>query len=1037
MPAIKKLLAAMEAGKAPAARASWIRARLAQATGDASAREASLAASRALALPGDADPVDRVALLRLRALDVETTTDPQALPARVQALQDEARGLLRAPDLAPARVTRLSLLLERVQKDLMQRSVSAADPAAKAALAALVESIEGDVEAIFQKALAVPQPELPTYMTYADHLRFRQKRDQCLDLVGKALASPMAERPMSGEVVMGLHTVAAEAALSQTDDPSRFDKAEPHIKALLACSFPRYQGLGHLFQGAIELERSGVAASSSQKAGGAAPPPATASAASQAKMRAGALAHLKVAAAQLPDVAEAQARYGVALILAMEPNLGRQHLQNALRLGNLDPQYQIWAAWSIVQAGYPEEAEPIVAGLLAQVAQGRQPRSMEPTLHLLSGEIHQARRGPAELKRAISEYEKAVAAGQPASTPVQLRLAQIDVQLGQPDRALKRIEMLRQAGLGGPAAEHLAVLILQDQGKAADARKALDRARAAFPRSDELVALDAAMLARAGQPKQADRALADFLAADPENVGLILMRAQLLADLLDDAPAARKLLVNVADRSENSAPMVQLAQLDLRRHDHAAASATIAKIRARWKEAAVADLLDAQLALDQGDTSAAVARFDDALKKDPTNKLVQFWKAQLDSRNGSTEEAARTFEAIVSERPTKELDNGLSLMSAAQSALASLALETGDVDAAIHRFEDLRGAGGLGRRERWQLVAAYSAKGQWPAAKQEMTALLNDPKMPPSADERVRAANIYRMHDEPAAATALLDSVIRDDPTHPAAVVTRAYLLAVAKQYGEASRRLRAAIAAPRKDAREKPPAVFYLMLAAVEYLAPPGRGHPPRPGGRRRGAGRPARRARTDPDQVPPPGELRRRQGRRRLRRGEGQGRPQGPVAPPARRRLPRAEGRRLRLAGPPRPRGREPQGRAGRGRPGPPDGGAGRRCGGAERPRRRGRRQRQGRRADPRLPRPVPQRRDFHPGRLRPRRPPRRPGPRPDDHPRHGQGRPQLPRRPDGPRPPLRRAGRTREEADSYAEALERTPGSPASACCWARPG
>src|SRR5262249_23075479 len=158
---------------------------------------------------------------------VETTTDPQALAARVQALQGEARGLLRAPDLAPARVTRLSLLLERVQKDLTQRSASAADPASKAALASLVEAIEGDVEAIFQKALAVPQPELPIFMTYADHLRFRQKRDQCLELVGRALASPMAERPMSGEVVMGLRTIATEAALSKTDDPARFDKALP------------------------------------------------------------------------------------------------------------------------------------------------------------------------------------------------------------------------------------------------------------------------------------------------------------------------------------------------------------------------------------------------------------------------------------------------------------------------------------------------------------------------------------------------------------------------------------------------------------------------------------------------------------------------------------------------------------------------------------------------------------------------------------------------------------------------------------------
>ena len=55
-----------------------------------------------------------------------------------------------------------------------------------------------------------------------------------------------------------------------------------------------------------------------------------------AKLRSSAVKHLKIAAAQLPDIAEAQARYGVALVLAGEQNLGRQFLQTALRLGSLD-----------------------------------------------------------------------------------------------------------------------------------------------------------------------------------------------------------------------------------------------------------------------------------------------------------------------------------------------------------------------------------------------------------------------------------------------------------------------------------------------------------------------------------------------------------------------------------------------------------------------------------------------------------------------------------------------------------------------------
>ncbi len=162
----------------------------------------------------------------------------------------------------------------------------------------------------------------------------------------------------------------------------------------------------------------------------------------------------------LPDLAEAQARYGVALVLSQEPNLGRQYLQIALRLGSLEPQYQVWAAWTILQAGYPEEAEPVVQSLLHQVDLGNLPREMEGTLHLLQGELYQARRSPEDLKKAVEEFDKAVAAGQATSPTAIVRLAQIDVQLGQYDRALARLESLRTQGKGGEAVEQLAILIL-------------------------------------------------------------------------------------------------------------------------------------------------------------------------------------------------------------------------------------------------------------------------------------------------------------------------------------------------------------------------------------------------------------------------------------------------------------------------------------------------------------------------------------------------------------------------------------------------
>ena len=104
----------------------------------------------------------------------------------------------------------------------------------------------------------------------------------------------------------------------------------------------------------------------------------------------------------------------------------------------------------MVQAGYPEEAEPIVTQLLDEVAAGPQPRELEATLHLLNAEIHQARRTPEDLNLALAEYMKSLDPGQSPTPAVQLRLIQIDVQLGQFDRALERIEQLLRSGQGGP-----------------------------------------------------------------------------------------------------------------------------------------------------------------------------------------------------------------------------------------------------------------------------------------------------------------------------------------------------------------------------------------------------------------------------------------------------------------------------------------------------------------------------------------------------------------------------------------------------------
>ncbi len=73
--------------------------------------------------------------------------------------------------------------------------------------------------------------------------------------------------------------------------------------------------------------------------------------------------------------------------------------------------------------------------------------SWRRSLYLLSGEIHQARRTPDDLNKAVADFEKALATGQETSATVVVRLAQIDVQLGRVRpgaRANRRTQWLKE-----------------------------------------------------------------------------------------------------------------------------------------------------------------------------------------------------------------------------------------------------------------------------------------------------------------------------------------------------------------------------------------------------------------------------------------------------------------------------------------------------------------------------------------------------------------------------------------------------------------
>ena len=472
VPEIKRHLDVLNKVKASPVSRLWIPRRLADLTGDDAAHSATFAEAGATHVGRRSGPVDRFAQLRLTALEIRSERRWPQLSGQVARLLEQVKGLGKPEEMLPTRVARLQILLEQTQKALTAQSAKLPPTVRRRSRNWLLRS-----RSIWTRSSSRPSPRAgsPTFRPTCpmpSTFEFRRQAIAAWRSSTGRLKTAQAQGPRrtGPQLVMGLHTVATEMILARVEDAERFTKAEPHIQRSWMVQEPTVPRVRSPVRRPIDLDRSGMAREAAESGAAAPTEPSALS-----KFRASALVHLKAAATALPDLAEAQARYGVALVLAQEPNLGRQYLQNAVRLGSLEPQYQLWAAWTILQAGYPEEAEPIVRSLLQQVDQGNLPREMEGTLHLLQGELYQARRSPEDLKKAVEEFDKAVAAGQATTPSAIIRLAQIDVQFGRYDQAMARLQPLRAQGKGGEAAEQLAILILQETGKKPEAKELLRR----------------------------------------------------------------------------------------------------------------------------------------------------------------------------------------------------------------------------------------------------------------------------------------------------------------------------------------------------------------------------------------------------------------------------------------------------------------------------------------------------------------------------------------------------------------------------------
>lgn len=784
-------------------RALWVRSAVAGLARDEETLAVMVEAARALKVEAVASPGDRLAMVRLMAEAASKAAQPDRLAPLIESINTYAKLVADDPDYAPARITQLGRCLDRVASRLAE--VAGPRPAGR--LAEPAAALEEVTTATYKKSVEpAARPDLRAYLAYAEHLLRRDRRQACMEAVDKALTLDQSKKVAWLPTAMNLREVGVKAALVDLSDPARVKKATPYIEGLIAGTEPTFRGAGHLFQGLIDLEAAGVAEPPAGKVGAKADP----------RRQTEALGHLQIAATSLPHVATAQALYGVALVLAREPALGRQYLQKAMRMGGLDPRYQVWAAWSLIQAGYPEDAAPIVAPLADEAGEGQPNSGLASMLHLLKGEIYQARRTPEDLNRARDEYKLAVPSGQMATPALQMRMAQIEIMLGETEAGNRRLAQI-QAAQGGSTADALRVMVLREGGKVVEARKLLAEARLRSPDSDELVGLDAAMLVDANQAPAADAVLAEFLAKYPTHLDVRMIRARVLAaPPLSRRDEARKVLMEAAE-GDQSAPLVQVALMDLQAKDYAAAAKTIAKLRSRWKEIAAADLLDAQLASAQGNPRDAAGFLDEALRKDPSNKVALFWKARLDERAGDTAGAAKVFASIAQGNPTREVADGVSLTQAAEWSLATIALEQQDVDGAIARFTALLKTGvgpGADRQLRWQIAVAEAAKGRYAEGKAAIDALLADPKTTPA--ERLQAALFCRRNRDEAGASRLLDIVLKQYPSDPQAVALRSLMLADANKPGEAVALIGRSLAAG-----PMPPSI-HLMRAAAENLAPP-----------------------------------------------------------------------------------------------------------------------------------------------------------------------------------------------------------------------
>lgn len=760
--------------------------------------------------PAELDPVDRIALMKLRTMELASNDawTPETLTRDALAANAAVALAAEIEGLSATQINQLVIGVQTIQGRLLYEG--ARDPESKPKYERLAEAAEEPLLALFRRETenpSNPTPDLRVMQLLAAHHLNRGRNAECLATVARALDLPQVANPGLSRVVLSLKNLGIQAALADTSDPARFDRVAKYIKELIDANEPAFRGMGHLYQGAIDLERSGLASGGEARG--------ETERAESSRRLAEAIEHLGQAASALKDNPNAQALYGIALLLNRELDMGRQQLFRAYGLGSLQTRYQLWAAWSLIQAGYPEEAEPIANALLAAIEAKRVDPSMRGAVLMLQAEIAQARRTPENYERALAKYDEAIAAGVEESASLSLRRAQLLMLLKRNDEGLAILKRLRDEKKGGAEAENLAVLALIEMDKRDAARAVLAAARKVYPDDVELLLLDSRMLVVDGEPEKAEALLAEYCDRRPEVVQAHLARAQLLATQLDRPDRAREILNAAAERGNHSAPLVQLALLALSERDFDGVNDALARLRKRQPESSAADLIQSQIELANGNAEAASELLAEAIRKDPSNKVAVYFKARLDMLNGEVEQSSQQLLSLAREDVSKEVEPGVSVSEAAEFSLVSLATRNGDFDEAINRIRDMLQAGdakALERQARWRLVDLHIRKSEFDQARAEIDALLKSAPPEILGSERVRAADHLRRTGDFDEALAEIDRALEAKPDYAGALGMKAVIL-----YEKGDSESAKALMAKSIAEIPSPPPTWHLILAALE----------------------------------------------------------------------------------------------------------------------------------------------------------------------------------------------------------------------------